>query len=75
MPDAFDDFHGINGMEIYRAVAAHAAAHIVYTSEPIEARELTPAHMKCIDLFEDARVEYLAIQDFPGLKKLWHALL
>ena len=71
MPDAFDDFHGINGMEIYRAVAAHAAAHIVYTSKPIEARELTPAHMKCIDLFEDARVEFLAMQEFPGLKKLW----
>lgn len=71
MPDAFDDFHGISGMECYRAVAAHAAAHLVYTKEPIEAREITPAQMKCIDIFEDARVEYLAMQDFPGLKKLW----
>ena len=71
MPDAFDDFHGIAGLEIYRAVAAHAAAHLVYTKKPIEARELTPAQMKCIDIFEDARIEYLAMQDFPGLKKLW----
>ncbi len=71
MPDAFDDFHGIPGMECYRAVAAHAAAHLVYTENPIEARELTPAQMKCIDLFEDARIEHLAIQEFPGLKKMW----
>jgi hypothetical protein len=27
--------------------------------------------MKFIELFEDARVEHLAIQEFPGLKKLW----
>jgi len=71
LPDAFDDYHGINGIEIYRAAAVHCAAHLVYTDSPISAEQLTPLHMKCIDLFEDARVEHMAIQDFPGLKKLW----
>ena len=28
-----------------------------------------------IGLVEDARVEYKAIQEFPGLKKLWRSLL
>ncbi|MBC8338420.1 MAG: nitric oxide reductase activation protein NorD [Alphaproteobacteria bacterium] len=71
LPDAFDAYQGINGMEIYRAAAAHAAAHLVYTDTPLSAEQLTPVHMRCIDLFEDARIEHLAVMDFPGLKKLW----
>jgi hypothetical protein len=71
IPDAYDPFRGIDGMEIYRAAAAHAAAHMVYTREPISAEQLSQAQMRFIELFEDARVEYLAYQDFPGLRKLW----
>jgi len=71
LPDAFDSWRGISGMEVYRAAAAHCAAHMVYTSAPISAEQLTPAQMKFIELFEDARIEHLAQQDFPGLKKLW----
>jgi hypothetical protein len=73
LPDAFDDIEGIKGIDVYRATAAHCAAHMVYTRQGISAEELTPLHMKCIELFEDARVEHLAIQDFPGMKKLWLA--
>jgi hypothetical protein len=71
LPDAFDDFHGIPGIEIYRAAAAHCAAHIVYTRESLSAEQLSPTQMKMIELFEDARVEHLATRDFPGLGKLW----
>lgn len=71
LPDAFDEFHGINGIEIYRATAAHCAAHLVYTKEPISAEQLSQAQMQFIGLFEDARIEHLAIKEFPGLKKLW----
>jgi hypothetical protein len=71
VPDAYDAFHGISGVETYRAAAAHCAAHMVYTRKPISAEQLSPAQMKFIELFEDARVERLAIHDFPGLKKLW----
>jgi len=71
VPDAYDPFHGIDGMEIYRAAAAHAAAHMVYTREPISAEQLSQAQMRFIELFEDARVEYLAYSEFPGLRKLW----
>jgi len=71
LPDAFDDFRTVKGIEIYRAAAAHAAAHLVYTNSNLSTEQLTPVHMRCIDLFEDARVEYLAAQDFPGLGKLW----
>ncbi|MCP5369053.1 MAG: nitric oxide reductase activation protein NorD [Hyphomicrobiales bacterium] len=71
LPDAFDDYRGIPGIQVYRAAAAHCAAHLVYTDAPISAEQLTTLHMKCIDLFEDARVEHLAARDFPGLGKLW----
>jgi nitric oxide reductase NorD protein len=71
LPDAFDSYRGISGVQVYRAAAAHCASHMVYTREPISAEQLSPAQMKFIELFEDARVEALAIRDFPGLKKLW----
>ena len=44
---------------------------MVYTTEPISAEQLSQAQMKFIELFEDARVEHLAGENFPGLKKLW----
>jgi len=71
LPDAFDTWRGIPGMEIYRAAAAHCAAHLVYTTAPLSAEQLNPAQRVLIGLFEDARIEALAIRDFPGLKKLW----
>ena len=71
IPDAFDPFRGIDGIEVYRAAAAHCAAHMVYTTDPISAEQLSQAQMRCIELFEDARVEYLAYREFPGLRKLW----
>ncbi|HKJ21466.1 MAG TPA: VWA domain-containing protein, partial [Gammaproteobacteria bacterium] len=71
LPDAFDDYAGIGGGELYRAAAAHAAAHLAYTREPISAEALTPTQMVFIGLFEDARIEHLAIREFPGLKQLW----
>ena len=71
VPDAFDNYGDLTGIEIYRATVAHAAAHMVYTTEPISAEQLNPLQMKCIDLFEDARIEHLAMAEFPGLEKLW----
>ena len=79
MPDAVDDIgpadNKIPGLELYRATAAHMAAHMCYSSEPISAEQLSPAQMFFIGLLEDARVEYKATNDFPGLKKLWRSLL
>lgn len=74
VPDAYDDCQSIDGVEIYRAAVAHAAAHIVYTGEHLSAEALNPAQMFFIGVFEDARVETLAIQEFPGLRQLWRNL-
>lgn len=74
LPDAFDDVAGVPGLEIYRATAAHSAAHLVYTREPISAEALNPLQMAVISVIEDARVETLSIRAFPGLGQLWAKL-
>ncbi len=75
LPDAVDDIGGVSGHELYRAMSAHMAAHMVYTLEPLNAEALSPAQQYFIGLFEDARVEYCAIDEFPGMKTLWLALM
>lgn len=74
LPDAVDDLAGVGGLELYRAIAAHMAAHICYTDRPLSAEQLSPAQMFFIGLVEDARVEYCAAREFPGLFRLWRAL-
>ncbi len=75
LPDAYDDFTvndtKLSGLEMYRAAAAHSAAHIAYTRDPISAEALNPWQMAVISVIEDARVETLAVRKFPGLKRLW----
>lgn len=75
VPDALDDVVGVAGLELYRATVAHMASHMIYTSASISAEQLSPAQLFFIGLLEDARIEYKAVQDFPGLKKLWKALM
>ncbi len=71
LPDAFDRYDGIDGIDVYRAAAAHAAAHIVYTDATMVGDELSPAQRLMVEIFEDARVEFLAYRQFPGLRRLW----
>jgi hypothetical protein len=71
LPDALDDYGEVPGLELFRATAAHMASHMVYSTEPVSAEGLSPAQMFCIGLLEDARIEYKAVAQFPGLKNLW----
>ncbi len=75
LPDAVDDIQGVSGQELYRAMAVHMAAHMMYTAAPLSAEQLSPAQMFFIGFMDDARIEYNAAQNFPGLKKLWGSLL
>ncbi len=69
------DDNKIAGLELFRATAAHMASHMAYTESAISAEALAPAQMWFIGFLEDARIEYKAGKDFPGLKKLWLQLL
>ncbi len=75
VPDALDDVAGVAGLELYRATAAHMASHMMYTTASLSAEQLSPAQLFFVGLLEDARIEYKAVQNFPGLKKLWKALM
>ncbi len=80
LPDAFDDYEpegqeAVSGMDVYRASAAHAAAHIMFSHYDTEAEELTDLQKLMVGVIEDARIEALAIKVFPGLRPLWLKLL
>ncbi len=75
LPDAVDDVGTVSGHEFYRAMCAHMASHMVYTSEPLNAEAMSPAQQYFIALFEDARVEYCAVSEFPGMKGVWRSLM
>lgn len=75
LPDALDDYGSVAGLEVYRATSAHMAAHMAYATAPISAEGLSPAQMFFIGMVEDARIEYKAIKEFPGLKKLWFSIM
>jgi len=74
LPDVFDDTEsGVPGIDRYRAVLAHIAAHRRW-SHFIFADNFSPFQRIAIELLEDSRVEYLAMQQYPGLRQLWLAL-
>ncbi|GAB4351243.1 MAG: hypothetical protein Kow006_15030 [Gammaproteobacteria bacterium] len=75
LPDALDDLGPVSGLDLYRAMCAHMAAHIAYTHAPQSAEALAPAQRFFVGFFEDARVEYCAVQEFPGMRTLWKSLM
>ncbi len=82
--DAYDDYKPegdataperiVSALEVYRAAINHCAAHLVFTQTPLSMQQLLPVQMALIELFEDARVEELAIRKFPGMRQAWLAL-
>jgi hypothetical protein len=73
LPDVYDDRAGITGIDRYRAALAHMAAHRRW-STPIFADNFSPAQRLAIETFEDARVEALAMRQYPGLRRIFMTL-
>ncbi len=73
VPDVHDDLEGVSGIDRYRAMVAHLAAHRLW-SKPYLADNYSPFQHIAIECFEDARVEHLAMQRYPGLRPLWQKL-
>jgi nitric oxide reductase NorD protein len=83
VPDAYDDVvfgagtdreRRVSGIEIYRAATAHGACHQVYTKRQFNREGLSETDVMVIGLVEDARVEALALNEFPGLDQTWLSL-
>lgn len=73
IPDVYDDRDGVRGIDRYRALLAHVAAHKRWT-KAIIADNYSPFQRVAVETFEDSRVENLAIREYPGLRPLWLSL-
>jgi hypothetical protein len=73
IPDVLDELSGISGIDRYRAILAHMAAHRRWT-RAIIADNFSPFQRVAIERLEDSRVEYLAMREFPGLRPIFQAL-
>ncbi|MDP1995806.1 MAG: VWA domain-containing protein, partial [Gallionella sp.] len=73
LPDVFDDRNGISGIDRYRAVLAHIAGHRRWTTA-IFADNFSPFQRMAVEFLEDSRVEYLAMREYPGLRRIFMAL-
>jgi hypothetical protein len=56
---------------LQRAAAAHAAAHARHGGLAVPRGALKPIQQVLFGVLEDARVEWLALQTLPGLRRLW----
>ncbi len=74
VPDVFDDSEKhVSGIDRYRAVLAHMAAHRRW-SRAIVVDNFSPFQRVAIECLEDSRVEYLAMLEYPGMRNIWMAL-
>lgn len=74
LPDIYNELGDVSPCQRYMALVSHLIAHYQYTTRVV-ADNVSPQQRFFAEVFEDARVEYLAAQDYPGLKKLWMSLI
>jgi nitric oxide reductase NorD protein len=71
LPEAGRALRGPLARRWYDAAAAHAAAHLRYSTQRFESGSLKPIQTALLGLLEDARIEALACAEMPGLRRLW----
>jgi nitric oxide reductase NorD protein len=71
LPESFPGVPPADQSALFRAAAAHAAAHLTYSAGRQPVGRLKPLQLALIGLVEDARVEALMLRRFPGLRRLW----
>jgi len=74
LPDLYTNMNSLTSYERYVALITHIIAHENNTTKVI-ADNLSPHQRMFVEVFEDARVEHIECQKYPGLKKLWKALI
>lgn len=71
LPDHYLAWDGASRGNIYRAAVAHALAHLQFSPRHQPAGKKKPLLLAILSLIEDARVERLAAQRYPGWRALW----
>ena len=73
IPDVYGEKNGVSGIDRYYATLAHMAAHRRWSSKMI-VDNWSPFQRIGVELFEDARVDWLTMQRYPGLRRIFLAL-
>lgn len=63
----------ISGLDRYRATLAHIVGHRRWTTTTF-ADNFSPFQRMAVEFLEDSRVEYLAMREYPGLRRIFLAL-
>jgi nitric oxide reductase NorD protein len=71
LPEVYRGVHGDAARALFLAAAAHAQAHLVWGHGLFPVGTLKPLQIALVNLVEDARIETLAMRQFPGLRRLW----
>lgn len=71
LPEVGRALRGTLAARWYDAAAMHAAAHLRHSTQRFDRGHLKPVQMALVGVLEDARVELLAVQELPGLRRLW----
>ncbi len=72
MPESFADHPRDRQADLAKAALAHAAAHQLFGGRTLfDPKGLKPVQITLTSLIEDARVERLAINRWPGLRRFW----
>jgi nitric oxide reductase NorD protein len=71
LPEFYRGFDDDAARGLYKAAAAHAQAHLVFGGRRFPVGTLKPLQVALVTLIEDARIETLAMQELPGLYRLW----
>lgn len=71
VPEIFAGYRGGAAAAHYHAVFAHIGAHLRYGRAKFPVASLRPVQLALVGLIEDARIEALAAEEYPGLRRLW----
>nr|WP_256483842.1 VWA domain-containing protein [Aliihoeflea sp. 40Bstr573] len=71
MPELAPRLPSAQAERFFEAAVLHALAHQAFTSHRFAVGKMKPLQLALVSLLEDARVERLAMQRFPGLARLW----
>ncbi|WP_370680963.1 nitric oxide reductase activation protein NorD [Comamonas sp. GB3 AK4-5] len=69
LPDSYTARDGADHWALLRAAVAHAAAHWRYSPRKQSGRGLKPMGHAVVGALEDARVEWLLAQAYPGVQR------
>ena len=73
VPDIYVNKNNVSGLNRYRATLAHMMAHKRWSGK-LMADNYAPQMQLMVSVFEDARVDVLAMRLYPGLRKYFFAL-